>query len=156
MSDLAHTGRLTTIKLTHPKTARMRMFKRRQAKIPRTVIAKSMKEIIDLATYTPKSTEIQYWISELHLTAHDKKVLLDPHGWLTDNVINAAQELIKRVCPAVPGLQDVTRGAILSYEVENGEFVQIFTQSPRSLAHSFYNRHRSPSSQCLRQFASRC
>ncbi len=120
------TSRLApSFKPTHQNATQKRMFNLRQAKIPRAAIEQSRKEIIDVDTCTPKSTEIQYWIPELHLTVNDREVLLNPLGWLTDNLINAAQELIKRASPAVPGLQDVIKGAILSYDVESAEFVQI-------------------------------
>ena len=33
--------------------------------------------------------------------------------------------VLKATFPALPGLQDVTRGMLLSYDIEGGEFVQI-------------------------------
>ncbi len=101
------------------------MFNRRQAKIPQAVIERSRKNVIDVDTCTPKATKILYWIPELRLTVYDREVLLNPLGWLTDNLINAAQQLLKRAFPAVPGLQDVIKGIVFSYEVESGEFVQV-------------------------------
>ena len=45
--------------------------------------------------------------------------------WLTDTVIDAAQELLKERFPEIGGLQRTTLGQTLSYAVERGEFVQI-------------------------------
>ena len=122
-------GHLDTRRSTQQnKAAQKRMFIRRQAKIPKAVVEQSRKHVIDVDTYKPKATaslKVQYWIPELKLTVHDKDVLLNPLGWLTDNLINAAQELIRREYQAVPSLQDVTNGRTLSYDGEAGEFVQI-------------------------------
>ncbi len=120
------TSRVTpSFKPTYHSVTQKRMFNRRQAKIPQAVIERSTKDVIDVDTCTSKSTEILYWIPELCLTVYDREVLLNPLGWLTDNLINAAQELIKRAFPAVPGLQDVIKGVVFSYDVESGEFIQV-------------------------------
>ena len=122
---LIKTPRITpSFKPTHQNVTQ-RMFNRRQAKIPQAVIERSRKNVIDVDTCTPKATKILYWIPELRLTVYDREVLLNPLGWLTDNLINAAQQLLKRAFPAVPGLQDVIKGIVFSYEVESGEFVQV-------------------------------
>ena len=101
-----------------------RMFKRRQARIPHQNISRSKKEVISIEKYVPKQTE-EYWIPDLNVTKEDRKILLSSVGWLTDNIVNAAQTVLKAAFPALPGLQDVTRGMLLSYDIEGGEFVQI-------------------------------
>ena len=40
-------------------------------------------------------------------------------------IINAAQKLLKKANPAVPGLQDVACGLTMNFDVEPGKFVQI-------------------------------
>jgi hypothetical protein len=45
--------------------------------------------------------------------------------WLTDNVINAMQVLLREANPAVNGLQDTVLGETLAFEVMRGEFVQV-------------------------------
>ena len=46
----------------------------------------------------------------------DREVLLNPLGWLTDNLINVDQLLLKKAFPHVSSLQDVTRGLVLSFD----------------------------------------
>ena len=58
------------------------------------------------------------------MTVEDKKDLLSG-GWLSDTVIVAAQNLIKAKYPSVRGLQDVTLGQSLAFNVIHEEFVQI-------------------------------
>lgn len=46
--------------------------------------------------------------------------------WLTDAVINCAQNLLKECYPHIGGLQDTGLGETLAYAIESGEFIQIF------------------------------
>ena len=55
----------------------------------------------------------------------DRKTLLSPTGWITDGIVNAAQGLIREQFPALPGLQDVGLGLVMSFDIQEGEFVQI-------------------------------
>ena len=48
-----------------------------------------------------------------------------PNAWITDNIINAAQKLLKKANPILPGLQDVACGLTINFDVHPGEFVQI-------------------------------
>ena len=64
------------------------------------------------------------WIPELGLRKFDKKVLQSETGWLNDNIVDAAQILLKKVCP-FQGLQKVSLGMTLIFEVQRGEFIQI-------------------------------
>ena len=52
-------------------------------------------------------------------------MLLNPLGWLNDNHINAAQQLLKSNCSEISGFQDVTCGVALLFNVEPDEFIQI-------------------------------
>ena len=76
--------------------------------------------------YTPRYHKVdKQWIPELGLKQTDRKVLLHRNSWLTDNIIDAAQKLLKKANPAVPGLQDVGCGLTMNFAVQPGEFVQI-------------------------------
>ena len=68
---------------------------------------------------------MKMWLPDLGLTDDDRQILLHPMGWLTDSIVNAAQNLLKQVAGHVSGLQDVTRGMVHSFDVETGEFVQV-------------------------------
>ena len=61
----------------------------------------------------------------LGLDLTDKKILLSSTEWLNDNIVNAAQKLLKKVNPAMSGLQNVNLGLTMSFNVEPGEFIQI-------------------------------
>jgi Ulp1 family protease len=65
------------------------------------------------------------WLPQLGLTIAEKMILLSTKEWLNDVIINAAQKLIKELNPGMSGLQDVTRGLTMSFDVQRGEFVQI-------------------------------
>lgn len=54
----------------------------------------------------------------------DRSVLLSPVGWLNDNLICAAQLTLKEGFQ-IPGLQDVSLGCTLAFDVRHGEFIQI-------------------------------
>ena len=51
--------------------------------------------------------------------------MLNPAGLLTDNIIDAAQMLLKRAFPALSGLQSVCCGLTMNFNVEPAEFVQV-------------------------------
>ena len=102
--------------------AKNRLFQCRQARVKDTV----NPEVVDVETYMPKKNyQMKMWLPDLGLTDDDRQILLHPLGWLTDNIINAAQNLLKQAAPHVSGLQDVTRGMVHSFDVETGEFVQV-------------------------------
>ena len=62
---------------------------------------------------------------DLKLFDSDKQVLLDPVGWLTDSLIDAAQTLLKRQFPGSYGLQRVSLGQIMAFTIQHGPFVQV-------------------------------
>lgn len=61
----------------------------------------------------------KHWVGGL--TKSDQAVLIN--GWLTDKIINEVQSLLKKKCPYVNGLQDVTLGLTLSFVIQTEEFV---------------------------------
>ena len=79
----------------------------------------------EIEEYTPKDHKAdKQWIPELGLKQSDREVICQD-SWLTDNIINAAQTLLKRANPAVPGMQDVGCGLTMNFDIQPGEFVQI-------------------------------
>ena len=99
------------------------IFKKRQSEVNFSLPS---EEPIVVEDYTPRYHKVdKQWIPELGLKQTDQKVLLHRNSWLTDNIIDAAQKLLKKVNPAVPGLQDVGCGLTMNFAVQPGEFVQI-------------------------------
>lgn len=98
------------------------MFKRRQKRVKVTP-----QEPIDIESYKPTSKVqvVQLWIPELGLKQSEREILLSHTAWLNDDLINAAQKLLRKANPVVPGLQDVVSGLTMNFDVEPGEFVQI-------------------------------
>ena len=99
------------------------MSKRRQKKWK--VVEKPV--IIDVEKYQPppKSQSEKLWIRELNLFERDREILLSPTGLLTDNIIDAAQTLLRQAFPVLSGLQSVTCGLTMNFDIEPAEFVQI-------------------------------
>ena len=83
---------------------------------------------IDLTASTTSNNAIKSWIPELGLHPEDK-VCLTKGKWLTDNIINAAQRLLKTTHFHIGGLHDTLLGETLSFEIQHGEFVQILNVS---------------------------
>ena len=81
--------------------------------------------------YEPKEPpkEDQPWIPDL--CERDWFTLLSPTAWLTDDIINAAQKLLKTQFPAVSGFQSVVCGLTMKFNVhvELGESIQILHTS---------------------------
>ena len=82
---------------------------------------------IDIEDYAPAPLmkPQKKWLSDFGLLESDRNTLLDPVGWITDSIINAAQKLLKRQFSSLNGLQDVALGYVMSFAVQMGEFVQI-------------------------------
>ena len=73
-----------------------------------------------------KDSELpQAWIKigVVQLSQADKDILLHPRVWLNDNIIHAAQVLLKSKVPVIGGLQEPGKGHICSFDIERGEFV---------------------------------
>ena len=107
------------------RLARSRIFNKRQGMISAESVAESKAATINVETYSRNKFTFHYWLPDLKLTTEDKEILLNPVGKLTDNIINAAQTLLRAQYPHVPGMQDVVCGMALSFDVQPEEFVQI-------------------------------
>ena len=105
--------------------AKQMMFKRRQNRVKPH--SNHVKKPIDVESYKPKRSKIEkrWWIPELGLVQSDRDILLSPTEWLSDNIVNASQKLLKKANPRVSGLQDVACGLTMNFVVEPDEFVQI-------------------------------
>ena len=66
----------------------------------------------------------KYWIEELSLYETDRE-FLDNGEWLSDAVVNASQNLLKKSYPRIGGLQPTTLGVISQFNVQKTKFVQI-------------------------------
>lgn len=55
----------------------------------------------------------------------DRQILLNPVGWLSDGIINAAQCLLKKQFPDIHSLQKVSLGHVMNFCIQRGNFVQI-------------------------------
>ena len=86
---------------------------------------------IDLDSYQfKKSARLpKMWLADYDLTESDKEILLSPTAWLTDTIVDAAQTLLRQQFPALPGLQSVSQGMTMSYDIQEGEFVQVINTS---------------------------
>ncbi len=79
-----------------------------------------------MGAYKPKRVpKPKSWIADLKLFESDKKLLLDPVGWLNDSIVNAAQEVLKKQFPALGSLQDVALGVCMNFKIQAGDFIQI-------------------------------
>ena len=67
------------------------------------------------------------WVNNgaYRLTHSDREVVLSPTGWLTDEIICAAQMLLLQFFPNMAGLQPPVLQKVLQFHVHSGEFVQI-------------------------------
>ena len=69
----------------------------------------------------------QTWIKigAIELSKADKDILLHSRAWLNDGIIHATQVLLKNQVPVIGGLQEPGKGQVCSFNIEQGEFVQI-------------------------------
>ena len=69
----------------------------------------------------------ELWINNgaYRLNHSDWEVVLFPTGWLTDEIICAAQMLLLQFFPNMAGLQSPVLQKVLQFHVHSGEFVQI-------------------------------
>lgn len=75
----------------------------------------------------PKVPPPKPWIqiANVELYDYDKQALLSPVGWLTDSLVNVAQQLLKKQFSTIQSLQDVAVSYTMNFEIQNGEFIQI-------------------------------
>ena len=52
----------------------------------------------------------------------DYDIINDSSGWLTCDIVQAAQVLLKEVNPLLEGLQHPTLGCVRNFDVVSGEF----------------------------------
>ena len=64
------------------------------------------------------------WVKELNLFERDKNILLSKNEWLSDDILNAAQHLLKGINPLISGFQSTACGVVLNFSCETSEFVQ--------------------------------
>ena len=60
-----------------------------------------------------------------NLEDSDYDLINDSHGWLTCDIVQAAQVLIQEVNSLLEGLQRPTLGRVRNFDVVSGEFIQI-------------------------------
>jgi len=61
------------------------------------------KQLIDVESHKPKSLKLpKMWIPELGLRQEDRQIFLGHTSWLSDDIINAVQKLLKKANQAVP------------------------------------------------------
>ena len=65
------------------------------------------------------------WVKEMNLFQRDKNILLSKNEWLRDDIINAAQHLLKGINPLISGFQNTACGLVLNFNCETSELVQI-------------------------------
>ena len=88
--------------------------------------------VINLDTYAfqsksgsmKKTKASQPWLPTLNLHISEQDILLSPTAWITDTIVNAAQNMLKKQFPSISGLQDVALG-LVNFNIQTGEFVQI-------------------------------
>lgn len=98
------------------------MFQRRQEKFNGT----EKLDTIDVdSVQLKKRKQEKFWIKELNLLEQDREILLNPAGELTDSIIDAAQTLLKQAFPQLCGLQSVSCGLTMTFDIEPSEFVQV-------------------------------
>ena len=82
----------------------------------------------DLTAKSVSINQSEFWLNDLRLYPADK--LCPPNGkWATDNVINAAQRMLRMSYPHIGGLQDTALAETLSFDIQRGEFVQVLNVS---------------------------
>ncbi|KAL5493490.1 hypothetical protein EMCRGX_G014680 [Ephydatia muelleri] len=78
---------------------------------------------IEVESYVPLAQdEVQHWVPGL--TTEDKKMITSG-GWLSDEIVDAGQKLLKSTYPNIQGLQEVALYMVLSYSIAKSEFIQI-------------------------------
>lgn len=77
-----------------------------------------------------ESTSNQWMeVDNIHLKQEDKQILMSEDMWLNDNIINAAQRLLKYQFNYIGGFQDTLLQSKLQFSIENGEFIQILNKN---------------------------
>lgn len=68
----------------------------------------------------PKVPPPKPWIqiANVELYDYDKQALLSPVGWLTDSLVNVAQQLLKKQFSTIQSLQDVAVSYTMNFEIQ--------------------------------------
>ena len=70
---------------------------------------------VEVESYVPLAQdEFQHWVPGL--TTKDKK-MITRGGWLSDQIVDSGQKLLKSMYPHIQGLQEVALGMVLSYSI---------------------------------------
>ena len=80
---------------------------------------------IDVENHQPKQPQRtrRPWTNNLFVS--DKHILLSPTAWLTDDIIGATQDLLKKEVPLGNGFQSTCCGITCAFDIESDEFIQI-------------------------------
>ena len=70
-----------------------------------------------------KTNAAQFWIESLDLLMSDYDAFLNG-SWVTDNIVNAGQIIIKYTFPHICGLQNILPVINLQFDVQSTEFVK--------------------------------
>ena len=124
---------------------------------------------IDVDAYCLKSkVEVsEPWIPLLKLSRADHNILLSNDKWVTDDIVNAAQTLLKCECEnkTISGFQDVACGLVMNFTAETTGFIQILFNGsdhwtvistvgvPEGEVHLFDSKYTSSSSALKMQIA---
>ena len=103
------------------------IIKRRRANNPKPEVT------IDLTKYTKEICDVtnehepEIWMEGdiYKLYKSDRDVLLSPTAWLNDNIICAAQNILKQQMPLLQGLQVPSLGQTCSFDIIKQPFLQI-------------------------------
>ena len=78
-----------------------------------------------------KETVSNQWmdVDNVHLKQEDKQILISKDMWLNDNIINAAQKLLKCKFNYIGGFQDTILQSKLQFSIDDGEFIQILNKN---------------------------
>ena len=69
---------------------------------------------------------VSTWIKDPFLTLYDKSKIENPYEWLSDAIINAAQQLLKQQSNCkIGGFQNTNYGKGYRFQHEEGDFVQV-------------------------------
>ncbi|EDO48872.1 predicted protein [Nematostella vectensis] len=80
---------------------------------------------IEITKVSTSSGSVNKYAILANLNNADYDIISDPAGWLTSDIIQYAQVLIKEVNPAIEGLQRPTLGRVRNFDVVSSEFIQI-------------------------------
>ena len=86
------------------------------------IIFNFIKMHLFISTEQKKSQGLQVWIPQLNLLAEDNQAI-EEGKWLSDRVINAAQELLKSISTSIGGLQNALLAQNLQFTIERERFV---------------------------------